>query len=78
MAQLSVGESKWRMLRRVIKKKRFKYQDIRNHTRFDKAYFEWLVGNEFIVAAGDDWYEVTEKGRAAADLGMYEFEPKPR
>jgi hypothetical protein len=72
MALLSLGESKWRMLRRVLKKKRFTYADCRNQTRLARAYFGWLLGNGLFVAVGDDRFEVTDKGRASADLGFYE------
>jgi hypothetical protein len=75
MAQLSLGESRWRMLRRVVKKKRFQYADARNQTRFDQAHFDWLVGNGFFAASGDGSFEVTERGRASADLGEYAWEP---
>jgi hypothetical protein len=46
--------------------------DIRNMTRSDALYFEWLVGNGFVASAGGDLYELTEKGKAAAELGFYE------
>jgi hypothetical protein len=72
MALLSLGESKWRMIRRVLRKKRFTFDDCRNQTRFDRAYFEWLVENGFFICVGDDTYEVTDTGKAAADLGFYE------
>ncbi len=72
MALISLGESKWRMIRRVLKKKRFRYEDARNMTRLDRGYFDWLVKNEFFAAAGGGLYTVTEKGKAAADLGLYE------
>ncbi|MDB5313896.1 MAG: hypothetical protein JWO38_8098 [Gemmataceae bacterium] len=75
MAQLSLGESKWRMVRRVLKKKRFRFQDTRNMTRHDQTHFDWLVAENFFVQSGEGLYEMTEKARAAADLGMYEFEP---
>jgi hypothetical protein len=52
VALISVGESKWRMLRRVLRKKRFAFADCRNQARFDKSYFDWLVENGFYVAAG--------------------------
>jgi hypothetical protein len=76
MAQLSLGESRWRMLRRVVKKKRFRYDDARNMTRQDQAHLDWLVDNGFFAVVGDGAFEVTDKGRAAADLGMYDWEPK--
>lgn len=72
MALLSVGESKWRMIRRVLKAKRFGFIDARNGTRFDKDYFDWLVANGFFVQVGTGQFEVTEKGKEAADLGFYE------
>jgi len=73
MAQLSLGESKWRMIRRVLKKKRFQYLDCRNMARQDQAYFDWLVVNGFFENLGDGWYTVTERGKQAADLGFYEI-----
>lgn len=75
MAQLSLGESKWRMLRRVLKKKKFKYDDCRNMTRHDEGHFDWLLDNGMFVASGDGSFEVTDKGRAAAELGEYEWAP---
>lgn len=75
MAQLSLGEAKWRMLRRVLRKKRFTYADARNMTRHDQQHFDWLVDNEFFVAVGGEAYEVTDQGKAAAELGLYEYEP---
>lgn len=72
MAQLSLGELKWRMVRRVLRKKRFTYADARNWSRHDRWHFDWLVENGFFRPVGDDRYEVTEKGRRAADLGFYE------
>ena len=78
MAQLFLSENKWRMIRRVCRKKRFRYEDARNMTRHDRAHFEFLLENEFISPIGDDWYELTDKGRGAADLGEYQFEPTHR
>jgi hypothetical protein len=75
MAQLSLGENRWRMLRRVLKKKRFRYEDARNMTRHDRAHFDWFVAAGFVAPAGGDVFELTDKGRAAADLGLYEWEP---
>lgn len=73
MAQLSLGESRWRMLRRVLKKKRFRYEDCRNMSRQDESHFEWLVENGFFEDLGDGWYGMTAAGTAAADLGFYEY-----
>jgi hypothetical protein len=75
MAQLSLGENRWRMLRRVVRKKRFRYEDARNQARPDRQHFDWLVDNEFLTQVGDGVYELTERGRAAADLGEYEMRP---
>ena len=73
MAQLSLGECKWRMVRMVLKKKRFRFEDARNQTRHDKLHFDWLVANGLFAPIDDDWFELTDKGKAAADLGYYEF-----
>ncbi|MDB5306554.1 MAG: hypothetical protein JWO38_756 [Gemmataceae bacterium] len=78
MAQLYLSENKWRMVRRVCRKKRFRYEDARNMTRHDQVHFDFLVENGLAVPAGDEWYELTDKGKAAADLGAYEFEPVRR
>ena len=75
MAQLSLGESKWRMIRRVLRKKRFTFGDARNQTRFDAEHLEWMLENGFVADLGDGWYALTEKAKAAADLGMYDWEP---
>jgi len=72
MAQISLGESRWRMVRRVLRKKRFRYDDARNQTRHDQVHFDWLVENGFFESLDDGWYAVTDKGRVSADLGFYE------
>ena len=72
MASISMGESRWRMLRRGLKKKRFKFEDTRNMSRNDKAHFEWLIRQGFIEAVGEGFYTVTESGKEAADLGFYD------
>ena len=72
MAQISLGESRWRMVRRVLRKKKFQYDDARNQTRHDQNHFEWLVKQGFFEDVGDGWYAVTEKGKVAAELGFYE------
>lgn len=75
MALVSIGEARWRMLRRVLRKKKFTYADIRNMTRHDEKHFGWLVGNGFVTRLAEDAYELTERARAAADLGEYHWEP---
>ena len=67
-----MGESKWRMLRRGLKKKRFKFEDTRNMGRQDRLHFDWLVKGGFFQPAGDGFFVVTDKGKEAADLGFYE------
>lgn len=76
MALLSLGESRWRMLRRVIKKKQFKYEDARGMTRADQTHFDWLLTNGFFAVAEKGLYTMTDRGRAAADLGEFELEPE--
>ena len=72
MALLSMGESRWRMLRHGLKKKKFRYDDARNMSRNDQAHFDWLITAGFIKETGDGYFTVTEQGRDAADLGFYE------
>jgi hypothetical protein len=78
MALISLGENRWRMLRRVIKKKKFKFADARNMTRHDQTQFDWLVENGFVTPVGDGTYEMTDKGRASAELGEYDWQPSPK
>ena len=72
MALISLGESRWRMLRRALKAKKFTFTECRNQTRNDQEHFEWLVEHEFFNSLGEGLFEVTAKGKAAADLGFYE------
>lgn len=73
MASISLGESRWRMVRRVLKKKKFMYEDARNMTRHDQAHFDWLVEHGFFSDLGDGTYTVAERGRESAELGMYQI-----
>jgi hypothetical protein len=75
MAQLSLGEPKWRMIRRALKKRQFRFEDCRNMTRNDQRHFDWLVENGFFQALGAGLHTLTDKGKASADLGLYEWEP---
>lgn len=72
MARISMGESKWRMLRRVLRKKQFSFDDARNMTRHDEEHFEWMVEKGIFAAVGNGLFTVTDVGREAADLGEYE------
>lgn len=73
MASISLGESRWRMVRRVLKKRKFKYDDARNMTRHDQSHFDWLVENGFFSEMGDGWYALTDRAKEAAELGFYEI-----
>ncbi len=73
MAAISLGESRWRMVRRVLKKKKFRFEDTRNMTRQDQAHFDWLVEQAFFKDLGGGSFELTDRARAAADLGFYEL-----
>src|SRR5437660_730673 len=65
MALLSLGESKWRMVRRALKKKSFRFTDCRNQTRQDRDQFDGLlVANKVAVGA------VLVVGLANADKGF--------
>lgn len=75
MAHLSLGESKWRMLRRVVTRRRFRFEDARNMTRHDQSHFDWLLARGLFAVAGEGVYAVTDTGRAAADLDLYDWEP---
>ena len=61
------------MLRRVLRKEQFGYEDCRGMTPSDRRHFDWLVGNGFFEPAGAGAYGMTEKGKASAELGMYEW-----
>ncbi|MBN9522027.1 hypothetical protein J0H58_26510 [bacterium] len=78
MAQMSLGEGKWRMLRRVLKKRAFQYADCRNQARHDQEHFDWLLEHGFFAANGDDTFAITPAGRGAAELGLYDGEPAGR
>jgi hypothetical protein len=78
MALLSLGESKWRMVRRALKKKRFKFDDVRNGSRYDGEHLEWLIESGFFADLRGGLFGLTAKGIEAADLGLYETEELPR
>jgi hypothetical protein len=62
------------MLRRALKRpKRFRFEDVREMARKDREYFDWLLSCGFVAGLGDGWYALTDRGKAAADLGLYEF-----
>ncbi|MBX9626604.1 MAG: hypothetical protein K2X82_22575 [Gemmataceae bacterium] len=73
MASISLGESRWRMVRRVLKKKKFRYEDARNMTRHDQIHFDWLVQHGFFSEVGDGHFTVTDRGKESAELGMYQI-----
>jgi hypothetical protein len=74
MAELSLGESKWRMLRLALKKpRRFRFEDVRAMIRKDRENLDWLVARGFVADLSGGSYAITGRGKAAADLGLYEF-----
>lgn len=78
MAQLSLGEAKWRMLRLALRKKRFTFADVRSMNRRDRGDLDWLIAGRFVAPVADEVYEITARGRDAADLGFYDLpEPVP-
>jgi hypothetical protein len=66
------------MVRRVLAKKKFRFEDARNMTRHDRAHFDWLVDNGFFTEVETGMYTVTTKGKESAELGLYEYEPRPQ
>jgi hypothetical protein len=78
MAQISLSENRWRMLRLALRKKRFRFEDVRTWRRRDQDDVDWLVENEFFADIGNGYYELTDKGRESSDLGYYEWEPPKR
>jgi hypothetical protein len=81
VAQLSVGESAWRMLRRAIKlRQAFRLVDVRNYARGDQRHFDTLVRLGLFEASetGGDRFVVTQLGREAADLGLYDTARVPQ
>lgn len=73
MAAISLGESRWRMVRRVLKRKKFRFEDSRNMTRHDQLHFDWLVANGFFNDLGNGWYVATDRAKEAADMGFYKI-----
>ena len=74
MAQFSLSMSRWRMLRMALKKKKSKFEDLRNMLRKDRDDLDWLIKIGFIADAGDGNYELTSAGSEAADMGYYEMD----
>jgi hypothetical protein len=42
-------------------------------TRLDQAHFNWLVEHAFFKDIGSGSDELTDRAKAAADLGFYEL-----
>ena len=78
MARYSSGVAKWRMVRRALTQNRFAFAGVRDMTRHDAKHCAWLIENELYADVGAARYEITERGRAAADLGFYDWQPRPR
>ncbi|MDB5313880.1 MAG: hypothetical protein JWO38_8082 [Gemmataceae bacterium] len=75
MAQFSLSIGRWRMVRIALRKKRTRFEDLRSMARRDQSDVDWLVANGFFNKVGDGLYELTDKGRDAADQGFYEWQP---
>jgi hypothetical protein len=65
------------MVRQVLRRGQLGDTEVWDMTRPDQDHFRWLVENGFVAAVGRGRYEVTEKGKGAAALGEYEWEPRP-
>ena len=76
MALISLGEAKWRMLRRGLIAGRFRPDDVLGGAPGEVARFLWLADNGFLADTGGGWFELTPKGAEAADLGLYETDPR--
>lgn len=77
MAELSLSNGQWRILRLALRKKRFRFEDTRTMARHDRRDFDWLGANGFFAAAGEGWFEMTDLGRESSDLGYYQWTPPP-
>lgn len=77
MAMISIGESRWRMLRMALRTKTFKFDDVRTMSRTDQKYFDWLIAHGFIEELSGGNYKLSAKGVATADLGLYEWTSTP-
>jgi len=75
--QVSLSIAHWRMLRKGLGKKRFEFEQLREMQRQDRKVFDWLVDNGFFAAVDGEKYQVTDKGKASADQGFYEWTPPP-
>jgi hypothetical protein len=62
------------MLRMALKKKKSKFEDLRNMLRKDRDDLDWLIKIGFIADAGDGNYELTPAGVEASDMGYYEMD----
>ena len=69
-----MGEWRWRTLRMALRKpRRFRFEDVRELSRYDRDNFDWLLAFGFVADLGGGWYALTDRGKASADLGLYEF-----
>lgn len=77
MAQFSLGERKWRILRLALRKTPFRFADIRLMSSDDRGQLDWLIEHGFVDDFGGDQHRLTPKGVEAADLGLYEVRLRP-
>jgi hypothetical protein len=77
VAQFSLGERKWRILRLALRQTPFRFADIRLMSNDDRGQFDWLIEHGFVDDLGGDQHRLTTKGVEAADLGLYEVRLRP-
>ena len=76
------GESRWRMLRRALRAKRFTFTECRNQTCNDQEHFDWLVDHDFFSAdckggVRGDCEREGGCGPGAFDLGLIRLRQTP-
>lgn len=74
MATLSIGEARWRMLRRLLGlPPPATFVQVRNWCRHDRKYVEDLIAWGLVRGSVDTTLAVTEKGKEVAHLGEMEM-----
>lgn len=75
VAQISLGEAKWRMLRRaLVAPQPFRFEAVREWAalRYERKTFDRLVRLGMFIDTGGGFYRLSPAGREAADLGYYD------
>ena len=72
-AGYSIGESRWRMIRRALVKHRaglpFTHEDVRDYTRTSLPRFEWMVSVGLFVPT-ENGYTLSDLALGAAEFGL--------